>query len=470
MGDLKGFLKVKRQPSSYRPVCERIKDYKEAIMPPKEEESIKQTSRCMDCGTPFCGWACPIGNYIPEWNDAVFSGKWEKARELLSSTNNLPEITGRVCPALCEYSCVLGINDDPVTIRENELAVIEHAFESGTIRPRPPKRRTGKTVAVIGSGPAGLSCADELNKYGHKVTVFERDNKPGGILRYGIPDFKLEKRIIDRRLDIFRDEGVEFKTGVNVGTDIKTIELVKSFDAVVLAGGSKVARDLKIEGRELSGIYFAMDYLAQSNKRVSGENIPRNQLIDAKDRKVVVIGGGDTGSDCIGTAIRQGASCVVQLEILPKPPDKRHPEKFPWPSYPVVLKTSLSHEEGADRHWSVSAKRFAGEVGSVKRIVCYKADSSMNEIPGTEFYLEADLVILAMGFMHPEHHGPVGELGIRLDRRGNVKTDGSYATSAKKVFACGDSRRGQSLVVWAIAEGRACAKSINSILNSGPTG
>ncbi|MEI6863532.1 MAG: glutamate synthase subunit beta [Candidatus Omnitrophota bacterium] len=464
MGDVKGFLKVKRQTFAYRPVCERIKDYGEVSMPLTEERSVEQTSRCMDCGTPFCGWACPIGNYIPEWNDAVFNGKWGKANELLSSTNNLPEITGRVCPALCEYSCVLGINDDPVTIRENELAIIEHAFESGIIRPRPPKKRTGRSVAIIGSGPAGLSCADELNKYGHKVTVFERDGKAGGILRYGIPDFKLDKRFIDRRLNIFKDEGIEFKTGINVGTDIKMPELLKIFDAVVMAGGSRVARDLKIEGRELSGIHFAMDYLMQSNKRVSGEKIPAEKLIDAKGKKVVVIGGGDTGSDCIGTAIRQGASCVVQLEILQKPPDKRPVEKFPWPSYPTLLKTSSSHEEGADRHWSVSAKSFVGESGVVKKLICYKADSAMKEMPGTEFEIEADLVVLAMGFVHPEHHGPVSDLGISLDQRGNVKTDGSYATSTKKVFACGDMRRGQSLVVWAIAEGRACAESINRFL------
>jgi len=465
MGDIKGFLKIKRKTFAYRPVCERIKDYEEVAIPPKEECSIEQTSRCMDCGTPFCNWACPVGNYIPEWNDAVFNKKWGKASELLCSTNNLPEITGRVCPALCEYSCVLGINDDPVTIRENELAVIEHAFESGMIRPQPPKKRTGKTVAVIGSGPAGLSCADELNKYGHKVTVFEREKMCGGILRYGIPDFKLEKHIIDRRLSILKDEGINFKPESNVGTNIKMSELLKNFDTVVLAGGSKTPRDLKIEGRELSGIHFAMDYLVQSNKRVSGEKIPQDKAIDASGKKVVVIGGGDTGSDCIGTAIRQGATCVVQLEILPKPPDKRHPEKFPWPSYPIILKTSTSHEEGADRHWSVSAKKFVGERGAVKKLVCYKADSAMKEIPGTEFDIDTDLVILAMGFVHPERHGPIDELGIGLDSRGNIKTNVSYATTAKNVFACGDMRKGQSLVVWAIADGRACAKNVNRYLN-----
>ncbi len=464
MGDIKGFLRTRRAKSAYRPVCERIKDYQDVAIMPAEEHSAEQGSRCMDCGTPFCHWGCPIGSYIPEWNDALFRKNWKKAALLLSATNSLPEITGRICPALCEYACVLGINDDPITIRDNELAVVEYAFKSGLITPHPPDNRTKKRVAIIGSGPAGLSCADALNRAGHNVTVFERDKKCGGILRYGIPDFKLEKHIIDRRLEIFKAEGIEFKTGTNVGKDVMASELVRDFDAVVLAGGSRVARDLKIEGRELSGIHLAMDYLIQSNKNVSGEPVPKNKLIDAKGKKVVVIGGGDTGSDCIGTAIRQGASCVVQLEILPKPADYRQSEKFPWPSYPVLLKTSTSHEEGADRHWSVSAKRFAGKGGAVKKLVCYKADNALKEMPGTEFEIEADLVILAMGFVHPEHHGPVGELGIELDGRGNVKTGASYATSAKKVFACGDMRRGQSLVVWAIAEGRACAENVNRLL------
>ena len=466
MGDVKGFLKAKRARGAYRPVCERIKDYRDVAIMPTEKRSAEQGSRCMDCGTPFCHWGCPIGNYIPEWNDALFRGNTNKAALLLSETNSLPEITGRICPAPCEYACVLGINDDPVTIRENELAVIEYAFKSGLIKPCPPDNRTKARIAVIGSGPAGLSCADTLNRAGHNVTVFERDEKCGGILRYGIPDFKLEKYIIDRRLDIFKAEGIEFKTGINVGTDIKASELINSFDAVVIAGGSRVARDLKIEGRELSGIHFAMDYLIQSNKKVSGERLAKEKPIDAKDKKVVVIGGGDTGSDCIGTAIRQGAACVVQLEILPKPADKRQPEKFPWPLYPVMLKTTTSHEEGSDRRWSVSAKRFAGKGGSVKKLVCYRADDALKEIPGTEFEIYADLVILAMGFLHPEPGGPVKELGIQLDGRGNVKTDASYATSVKKVFACGDMRRGQSLVVWAIAEGRACARSIEAYLNA----
>ncbi|MCX5680603.1 MAG: glutamate synthase subunit beta [Candidatus Omnitrophica bacterium] len=466
MGDVKGFLKTKRASGTYRPVCERVKDYREVASVPAPERAAEQGSRCMDCGTPFCHWGCPISNYIPEWNDALFRKKTEKALRLLSATNNFPEITGRVCPALCEYACVLGINDDPVTIRENELSVIEQAFKAGLIKPTPPDNRTGKRVAIVGSGPAGLSCADQLNRAGHHVTVFERDAKAGGILRYGIPDFKLEKSVIDRRLSIFKSEGIEFRTGTNVGVDIRCSELLKDFDAVVMAGGSRVARDLKIEGRELKGIYQAMEYLMQSNRRVAGEIAQKENIIDTKSKKVVVIGGGDTGSDCIGTAIRQGASCVVQLEILPKPADKRQPEKFPWPSYPVILKTSTSHEEGADRHWSASAKRLVGENGTVKKLVCYKADSAMKEIPGTEFDIETDLVILAMGFVRPEHHGLVSELGLGLDQRGNVKTDASYVTSMKKVFACGDMRRGQSLVVWAIAEGRACAENISRFLNN----
>ena len=466
MGEVKGFLKIKRAKAAYRPVCERIKDYQDVAVMPTEERSAEQGSRCMDCGTPFCHWGCPIGNYIPEWNDALFRRNKKKANALLSATNNFPEITGRICPALCEYACVLGINDDPVTIRENELAVIEHAFKEGMIKPEPPDSRTKKRVAVIGSGPAGLACADMLNRAGHSVTVFERDHKPGGILRYGIPDFKLEKGVIDRRLNILEAEGIEFKTGTNVGTDVKACDILNTFDAVVMAGGSRVARDLNIEGRELGGINLAMEYLMQSNRRVSGETIAKDMLIDAKGKKVVVIGGGDTGSDCIGTAIRQGASCVVQLEILPKPAEKRQADKHPWPLYPITLKTSSSHEEGADRHWSVSAKRFVGKDGRVKKLVCYRADNTMKEIPGTEFDIEADMVILAMGFLHPEHKGLVKELGLELDVRGNVKTNGLYATSAEKVFACGDMRRGQSLVVWAIAEGRACARSVDQILRS----
>ena len=456
MGDTHGFLKIKRKTSAYRPVCERVLDYMEVVLPRGDEASAEQGARCMDCGTPFCHWGCPIANYIPEWNDLVFHGQWEKAIEMLLATNNLPEITGRICPSLCEYACVLGINDDPVTIRENEFAVIEHAFKNGLVRPRPPKKRTGKKIAVIGSGPAGLSAADQLNKAGHNVTVFERDDNVGGILRYGIPDFKLAKSVLDRRIKIWKKEGIKFVLSVNVGADRKAAQLKKEFDAICLSGGSRVPRDIKIDGRELSGIHFAMDYLTQSNRRANGEDIASDKLIDAKGKKVVIIGGGDTGADCVGTANRQGASCVVQVEVLPKPSECRT-DACPWPRYPLLLKTSTSHEEGADRYWSILTKKFVGQGGSVKKISCVREG-------GSAFDIEADLIILAVGFLHPEHSGLIKELGVELDPRGNVKTDADYATSVKSVFAAGDMRRGQSLVVWAISEGRAAAHSIDKYL------
>jgi len=425
----------------------------------------------MDCGTDFCNWACPTGNYIPEWNDLIFRGHWEKAFRLLDATNNLPEITGRVCPALCEFSCVLGINDDPVTIRENELAIAEYAFRKNLIKPNPPKKRTGKKIAVIGSGPAGLACAAQLNKAGHKVTVFEKDDLAGGFLRYGIPDFKLEKWVLDRRIKIFEKEGIEFKTSINVGIEYQTARLAKEFDAVCLAAGSRVPRDLDIEGRNLKGIHFALDYLIQSNRRVTGERNPPVNLIDARGKKVVVIGGGDTGADCMGLAHRQGAACVVQIELLPKPPECRTPD-FPWPKYPMILKTSTSHEEGGGRQWSVLTKKFIGEADRVKKIYCIKAEFDkdikgcpiIKEVPESGFEIEADLVILALGFLHPEKKGLIEELGLKLDSRGNVKTNEDYMTSVKGVFSAGDMRRGQSLIVWAIYEGRQAARFIDKYL------
>ncbi|MFH1857203.1 MAG: glutamate synthase subunit beta [Candidatus Omnitrophota bacterium] len=473
MGDIKGFLKVKRQNAGYRPVCERIKDFQPVTISRPIEQSKEQASRCMDCGTPFCHWGCPIGNYIPEWNDFLFHGFHQKAFELLDAVNNLPEITGRLCPAICEYACVLGISDDPVTVRENELAIIEYAFKKKIIKANPPKKRTEKKIAVVGSGPAGLSCAAQLNRKGHKVVVFEKDDKIGGLLRYGIPDFKLEKNIIDRRLSLWREEGIEFKTGVDVGVDYRVSKLKKEFDAVSLACGSRVSRDLKIEGRELKGIHFALDYLTQANKIAAGVKISENKKINVKDEKVLVIGGGDTGSDCIGTANRQGAKCVTQIEILEQPSLDRTSE-YPWPVYPLILRKSSSHEEGAQRHWSVLTKKFTGENGNVKGVLCARVEYSgkdsngrpiMKEIAGSEFVIEADLVVLAIGFTHPEHSALLKDLKLDFDARGNVKAGENYMTCAKGVFSCGDMHRGQSLIVWAIAEGRAAAENIDKYLS-----
>lgn len=472
MGDIKGFLKTARQNGKYREVAERIRDFKEVTKLRSEKQSQEQASRCMDCATSFCHWGCPIGNYIPEWNDHMFHGNWQEAVKLLDATNNMPEITGRVCPQLCEYACVLNLNDNAVTIRENELAVIEYAFKNGLIKPVPVKVRTEKKIAIVGSGPAGLSCASQLNRAGHNVTVFERDNKPGGILRYGIPDFKLEKHIIDRRIDLWKKEGIIFKTGVNVGTEYSAKKLLDEFDAVCLAGGSRVPRDIKIEGRELKGIYFAMDYLCQVNRRLDGEKARSEKIIDAKNKKVIIIGGGDTGADCFGTAHRQSAASVVQIEVMPKPQECRDAD-YPWPKYPMLLKTGSSHEEGGERHWAVLTKRFIGEKGSVKKLSCVKVEFTaqkgaacpvMKEIPGSEFEIEADMIILAVGFLHPEHSGLLDELGVRFDERGNIKTGADHMTSVKKIFSAGDMRRGQSLVVWAVSEGRRAAYCIDKYL------
>lgn len=471
MGDIKGFLKVERQTAKYRPVCERMKDFYEVCILATAERSQEQASRCMDCGTPFCHWACPIGNYIPEWNDLVFRGQWQKAFQILAATNNLAEITGRVCPAQCEYSCVLGINDEPVTIRENELAIIEYAFREGWVLPNPPKKRTGKRVAVIGSGPAGLACADQLNKAGHLVVVFEKADKIGGILRYGIPDFKLEKWILERRVELLKKEGIVFNTNVYVGKELKFQYLKREFDAVCLAIGSAVPRDLKIDGRNSSGIHFAMDYLIQANRRAAAEKIPAGDLIDAKGKKVVVIGGGDTGADCVGVAHRQGAGCLVQIELLPKPPECRTAD-YPWPEYPLILKTSTSHQEGGIREWSVLTRRFIGENGYIKKLACIKVEfkkdingcSVAREVSGSEFEIEADLVILALGFIHPQHNGCLSELSVELDSKGNVASEQNYMTSVKGVFSAGDMHRGQSLIVWAISEGRRAAYCIDKYL------
>lgn len=460
MGNPKGFLKIKRQKGEYRPVCDRIKDHAPVFKLRPVLQVKEQASRCMDCGTPFCHWACPVANYIPEWNDSAYIGNWERAFELLDAANNLPEITGRVCPAPCEFACVLGINDDPVTIRENELSIIEYAFQHGLVKPRPPRTRSGKKVAVIGSGPAGLSCAAELNRAGHLVTVWERDDRLGGLMRYGIPDFKLEKNILDRRIDIWREEGITFKTGINIGLDLSLAKLRDEFDAVVLTVGSRVPRDLKVPGREFPGIHFALDYLTHSNKAIANRD-PRS-TIDAKGKKVVVIGGGDTGSDCVGTAHRQGAACVVQIELLPKPGETRPPEQ-PWPKYPFILKTSTSHEEGGERQWAVLTKRFTSHDSRVTGLECVKVDAKLKELAGTEFAIEADLVFLALGFLHPE---PIKGITLELDARKNIKTDGCFQTSLPGFFAAGDARRGQSLIVWAISEGRQAAAGVSRYLAS----
>lgn len=464
------FLKVKRQKSVYRQIEERVKDYKEVGVPRSEEETRIQAARCLSCGVPFCHWICPVGNYAPHWNEELANGRWVDAYLFLQRTNNMPEMTGRLCPAPCEYACVLGIDDDAVTNRENELAIIEHAFQNGWVTPNPPKKRTGKSVAVIGSGPSGLACAAQLNQAGHRVVVFEKSDKIGGILRYGIPDFKLEKWVIDRRLEVWKAEGIEFRTKVNVGVDCPASQLLKEFDALCLTGGCSVPRDLKVEGRELKGIYFAMEYLVQANRRVAGETIPPEKVIDAQGKQVVVIGGGDTGADCVGTAHRQGAKRVIQMELLPRPPESRRSDDL-WPNFPAILRTSTSHEEGGTRMWSILTKKFIGEGGVVKKISCANAECAQQngifqtkEIPNTHFEVAADLVILAMGFVSSERTGLLVELGVRLTPKGTIETDEAYKTSVTKVFAAGDIRRGQSLVVWAINEGRRAAHYIDETL------
>ena len=466
------FLTVTRETTPCRPVCERISDYREVTLPRGERKDREQASRCMNCGTPFCHGACPLGNDIPEWNNLLFAGRWEEAARLLFETNNFPEFTGRLCPALCEYACVLGKNDHPVTTRENELALVEYAFRHGLVKPRRPRRRTGRTVAVIGSGPAGLACADQLNRAGHAVTVFERDRLAGGILRYGIPDFKLDKSILDRRITLMKKERISFQTGANAGSsDLPLSTLRQKFDAVCLAFGSRQPRDLPIPGRDLSGIRFAMEYLVQSNRLAAGENIPAKDHIVAKDKRVVVIGGGDTGSDCVGTAHRQGAACVVQIELLPRPPECR-PDETPWPKYPLLLKTTSSHEEGGERRWAVLTREFKGN-GRVERLSCVTVEFTrtqgatcpvMREVSDSGFEIEADLVILALGFLHAERTGIIEDFEIALDQQGNVRTDDQFMTSLPGVFACGDMRRGQSLVVRAVSEGRRAARAMDEFL------
>ncbi len=472
MGKITGFLEIERELPPRRPVVERLRDWRELEGKHPEDKLAQQAARCMDCGIPFCHKGCPLGNIVPDWNDLVYRSRWRDAVERLHSTNNFPEFTGRVCPAPCEEACVLNINNDPVTIKQVEKQIIDHAFQHGYVRPHVPARRTGKKVAVVGSGPAGLACAQQLARAGHSVTVFERADRIGGLLRYGIPDFKLEKHLIDRRLRQMEAEGVRFRTGVHVGVNYPTDELRKKFDALVLAGGATQARDLPVPGRELRGIHLAMEYLPQQNRVVAGDQVP-NQ-ITARNKRVIILGGGDTGSDCLGTANRQGAISVHQFELLPKPPATRNGEGVaPWPYWPLILRTSSSHEEGGIRDWSILTKRFSGDAaGNVKKLHAVRLQwrkgpdgrMQMAEIPGSEFELECDLVLLALGFLGPEREGPIRDLGVELDERGNVAVDENYMTSVPGVFSCGDMHRGQSLVVWAIWEGRECARGVDQYL------
>jgi glutamate synthase (NADPH) small chain len=464
MGKVTGFLEIDRADRRYAQASDRIRHYREFMLPLSEETTRNQAARCMNCGIPYCHNGCPVNNQIPDWNDLVYRGDWEEASRNLHTTNNFPEFTGRVCPAPCEASCTLNLQDSSVTIKTIECAIVDRAWAEGWIKPEAPSQKTGKRIAVVGSGPAGLACAQQLARVGHEVHLYERNAKPGGLLRYGIPDFKMEKRHIDRRIAQMRDEGVVFHCNMQVGRDIAAKALVDDYDAVALAGGAEAARDLPVPGRDLAGVHFAMDFLPQQNRRVSGEPIGSNEPISATGKHVVVIGGGDTGSDCIGTSIRQGAVKVTQLEIMPMPP-KAEDKMSTWPNWPLKLRTSSSHEEGAERDFAVVTNSFEGENGAVTALNCIRVDGKMKPVPGSDFQLKADLVLLAMGFVSPKHEGMLSDLGVALDKRGNVEANViNYASSLSKVYACGDMRRGQSLVVWAIREGRQCASAIDKAL------
>jgi glutamate synthase (NADPH/NADH) small chain len=471
VGKPTGFIEIRRTKPRARPIEVRLRDWREVYLPEVEAEMRQQGARCMDCGIPFCHEGCPLGNLIPDWNDLVYRNRWQAASERLHATNNFPEFTGRLCPAPCEGSCVLGINDDPVRIKSIELAIVERAFEEGWIRPQPPATRTGRRVAVVGSGPAGLAAADQLNRAGHSVTVFERADRIGGLLRYGIPEFKMEKRLLNRRLALMEQEGVVFRTSVNVGTDMPALALRRDFDATVLCGGATAPRDLPIAGRQLAGIHFAVDYLTQQNRRCEGDSVSPAEIISAEGRHVVIIGGGDTGADCLGTAHRQGALSVSQFELLPRPPDARAAEN-PWPQWPTIFRTSSAHEEGGDRLYSVSTERFAGDAeGRVTAIHAVRGEMLREggrmrfvPLPNSEFTVKTDLVLLAMGFVGPERGSLVSELGLRISERGNVWRDANWMTSEAGVFAAGDMQRGQSLIVWAIADGRSAARAVDVYL------
>jgi len=473
MGKPTGFLEFTRELPSKRSPEERVNDYNEFIQPYPEKKLNQQAARCMNCGVPFCHNGCPLGNIIPEFNDAVYRESWEEAYEILTATNNFPEFTGRICPAPCESSCVLGINQPAITIEEIEKHIIEIAFDKGFVQPKKPTLKTGKRIAIVGSGPAGLAAAAQLNYAGHTVTVFERDDAPGGLLRYGIPDFKLEKWVIDRRIKLMEEEGVIFKCNSNVGVTISINDLLRENNAIVMAGGSTIPRNLNIEGRELKGVHYAMDFLKQQNKRVSNKEITEEH-ISAKGKHVIVIGGGDTGSDCVGTSNRQGAASITQFELMPKPPQSRT-ENMPWPQFPMLLKTTSSHEEGANREWAVATKKFIGnannELVAIEivdlewKIGSDGKTAGFEEIKGTERSIKCDLAFLAMGFLHPQHQGLLLQMEVEIDERGNIKaSEKSYQTNIQKVFTAGDMRRGQSLVVWAISEGRESARKVDQFL------
>lgn len=477
MGKPTGFKEITREMPTRRPVELRILDWDEIYLEFPEDKLRAQGARCMDCGIPFCHQGCPLGNIIPEWNDLIYKNRWHDALEMLFKTNNFPEFTGRVCPAPCEEACVLNINEKPVTIKLIEQSIIDHAFANGWIKPHIPERRTGKRVAVIGSGPAGLACAAQLNKSGHWVTVFERADRIGGLLMYGIPNFKLDKKVVDRRIQLMQAEGINFKTSANVGFNVKIEDLRRDFDAIVLCGGATQPRDLKVAGRELNGIYPAMTYLTQQNKRNLGDGVPNEQIIDARDKHVIILGGGDTGADCLGTAIRQQCKSVKQFELLPRPPESRTDE-MPWPYWPMIFRTSSAHEEanklagGEIRDYAINTKSFSGQNGEVKKLHAIRLEwgkgpdgrYQMKEVPGSEFDLDCDLCLLAMGFVHPEHAGPIEQLELKKDPRGNVTVDENYMTSLDGVFSAGDMRRGQSLIVWAISEGRSAAHGVDKYL------
>lgn len=464
MGKVTGFIEIERHDRTYKPASDRIRNFEEFVIPLEERDLERQAARCMDCGIPFCHSGCPVNNQIPDWNDLVYNSDWEEASRNLHSTNNFPEFTGRICPAPCEAACTLNIDDNPVTIKTIECAIVDRAWEEGWVTPQIPETRTGKKIAIVGSGPAGMAAAQQLARVGHDVHLYEKNETAGGLLRFGIPDFKMEKHLIDRRLEQMVAEGVTLHCGVHIGVDMSAAELEASHDAVLLCGGSEKPRDLPVDGRELDGVHFAMNFLPQQNRRVAGSNLGDVEPILAVQKHIIVIGGGDTGSDCIGTSIRQGALSVTQLEIMPEPPEKEN-KGLSWPHWPLKMRTSSSQAEGAERDFSVTTNSIGGENGHVTHINCQRVDEEFQPIPGTEFELKADLVLLAMGFVNPIAEGMLTELGVELDARGNVKADTrAYSTSRDKVFVAGDMRRGQSLVVWAIREGRQAARAVDTFL------